>query len=223
MTRQAITLSLRCCVSFPLRRELLPRCCYPMSLQSRRRLRRFAVSRTVSAEPYGSRLPCPRGQRRRGTSPVWMKHPCLQMMTPITRRAGEDSRIASLQETQRGPGLMLRRQGGGSHVIQANAPPFGVTLAGLFATLHRWNALATFPRGEIAPRVLPTSSARVRTRTGRIKSMLPTLTAPFLLRLSISSIRFTRPERGEVRREGTSCRRTVASSGYQIMGVGRCW
>src|SRR5207244_3453141 len=94
---------------------------------------------------------------------------------------------------QRGPGLMLRRQGGGSHVIQANAPPFGVTLAGLFATLHRWNALATFPRGEIAPRVLPTSSARVRTRTGRIKSMLPTLTAPFLLRLSISSIRFTRP------------------------------
>ncbi len=31
------------------------------------------------------------------------------------------------------------------------------------------------------------------------------------------------PERGEVRREGTSCRRTVASSGYQIMAVGRCW
>jgi hypothetical protein len=30
-------------------------------------------------------------------------------------------------------------------------------------------------------------------------------------------------ERGEVRREGTSWRRTVASSGYQIMGVGRCW
>lgn len=115
MTRQAARLSLRYCVSFPRERELLPRCCYPMSLESRRRLPRFAAWRTVSAVPYGSRLPCPRGQRRRGTSPVWMKHPCLQMMTPITRSAGEDSRIASLRETQPGPGHMLRRQGGGSH------------------------------------------------------------------------------------------------------------
>jgi DoxX-like family len=31
------------------------------------------------------------------------------------------------------------------------------------------------------------------------------------------------PERGEVSREGTLCRRTVASSGYQITGGGRCW
>jgi hypothetical protein len=179
MTRQAARLSLRYCVSFPRKRELLPRCCHPMSLESRRRLPKFAAWRTVSAVPYGSRLPCPRGQRRRGTSPVRMKHPCLQMMTPITRRAGEDNRIASLQETEPGPGLMLRRQGGGSHVVQANAPPFGVTLAGLFATLHRWNALAALPRSGNAPGVLPTFSAQVRTRTGRIKSVLPTLTAPF--------------------------------------------
>jgi len=114
MTRQAARLSLQFCVSFPRERELLPRCCHPMSPESRRRLPRFAAWRTVSAVPYGSRLPCPRGQRRRGTSPVWMKHPCLQMMTPITRSAGEDTRIASLRETQPGPGQLLRRQGGGS-------------------------------------------------------------------------------------------------------------
>lgn len=114
MTRHAAGLSLRYCVSFPPERELLPRCCHPMSLRSRRRLHRCAALPTVSAEPYGSGLPCPPGQRRRGTSPVWMKHPCLQMMTPITRSAGEDSRIASLRETQPGPGHLLRRQGGGS-------------------------------------------------------------------------------------------------------------
>jgi hypothetical protein len=70
-------------------------------------------------------------------------------------------------------------------VTQANAPPFGVTLAGLFATPHCWNALATLPRSRIAPRVLPTFSAQVRTRTGRIKSVLPTLTAPFYCDLVI--------------------------------------
>ena len=80
---------------------------------------------------------------------------------------------------------MLRTRGGGSHVIQAIAPPFGVTLAGLFATLHRWNALATLPRSGNAPGVLPTFSAQVRTRTGRIKSVLPTLTAPFYCDLVI--------------------------------------
>lgn len=114
MTRQAARLSLQFCVSFPRQRELLPRCCHPMSLESRRRLPRFAAWPTVSAVPYGSCLLCPRGQRRRGTSPVRMKHPCLQMMTPITRSAGEDTRIASLRETQPGPGQLLRRQGGGS-------------------------------------------------------------------------------------------------------------
>ena len=70
-------------------------------------------------------------------------------------------------------------------VTQANAPPFGVTLAGLFATLHRWNALAALPRSRNAPGVLPTFSAQVRTRTGRIKSVLPTLTAPFYCDLAI--------------------------------------
>ena len=44
---------------------------------------------------------------------------------------------------------MLRHRGGGSHVVQAYAPPFGVTLAGLFATQHYCCALATFSR--IAP------------------------------------------------------------------------
>ena len=69
---------------------------------------------SLSAVPYRRNLLCPRGQRRRGTSPVWMKHPFLQMMTPITRSAGEDTRITSLRETQPGPGQLLRRQGGGS-------------------------------------------------------------------------------------------------------------
>lgn len=136
MTRQAARLSLQFCVSFPRERELLPRCCHPMSLESRRRLPRFAAWPTVSAVPYGSCLLCPRGQRRRGTSPVRMKHPCLQMMTPITRSAGEDNRIASLRETQPGPGLCFAVRAGARMVTQANAPPFGVTLAGLFATLH---------------------------------------------------------------------------------------
>ena len=184
MTRQAARLSLRYCVSFPRQRELLPRCCHPMSLESRRRLPKFVAWRTVSAVPYGSRLPCPRGQRRRGTSPVWMKHPCLQMMTPITRSAGEDNRIASLRETGPGPGLCFAVRAGARMVTQANAPPFGVTLAGLFATLL-WNALATLPRSRNAPGVLPTFSAQVRTRTGRIKSVLPPLTAPFYCDLVI--------------------------------------
>ena len=80
---------------------------------------------------------------------------------------------------------MLRTKGGGSHVIQANAPPFGVTLAGLFATPVSCGALATFLQSPIASGVLPTSSVRVRTRTGRIRSVLPTWTAPFFFRLNV--------------------------------------
>src|SRR2546425_10341141 len=90
---------------------------------------------------------------------------------------------------------MLRTRGGGSHVIQANAPPFGVTLTGLFDTPI--GALATSLQSRWGSGVLPTSSVRVRTRTGRIKSMLPTLTAPFSFRLSVSSIRLTRPAGAE--------------------------
>jgi len=83
-------------------------------------------------------------------------------------KSRKDSRIASLQETQRAASCFAVRRG--SHVIQANAPPFGVTLAGLFATLHRWKHWLRSP-GEIAPRfanVFCTSTDR----TGRIKSML---------------------------------------------------
>src|SRR6266700_5570166 len=87
---------------------------------------------------------------------------------------------------------MLRSSGGGSHVIQANAPPFGVTLAGLFATPVSCGALATSPQSGTASEVLPAFSVRVRTRTGRIKPMEPPPTAPFFVRLSVSSIRLTR-------------------------------
>ena len=87
---------------------------------------------------------------------------------------------------------MLRSSGGGSHVIQANAPPFGVTLAGLFATPVSCSALATSLQSGTASEVLPTSSVRVRTRTGRIKPMEPPPTAPFFVRLSVSSIRLAR-------------------------------
>jgi len=87
---------------------------------------------------------------------------------------------------------MLRSSGGGSHVIQANAPPFGVTLAGLFATPVSCGALATSPQSGTTSEVLPTSSARVRTRTGRIRPVEPPPAAPFFIRLSVSSIRLTR-------------------------------
>src|SRR3989454_7372012 len=92
---------------------------------------------------------------------------------------------------------MLRSRGGGSHVIQAIAPPFGVTLAGLFATPVSCSALATSLRDR-DPEVLPTFSVRVRTRTGRIKSVEPPRTAPFFIRLNVSSIRLTRPSGANV-------------------------
>ena len=193
VSEQYIALSLRFCVSFPPKRELLPRCCHPMDLSSRRRLNRFAAFRTLSDLPYRSCLLGPEGPRRRGTSPVWKKHRCLQMMTPRTRIAGEDTRIASLRKTRPGPDLMLRRRGGDSHVVQANAPPFGATWTGLFATPVDCDALATSLQNQLRSEVLSMSSARVRTRTGRIRSMLPTLTAPFFVRLNVSTIRFTRP------------------------------
>lgn len=52
---------------------------------------------------------------------------------------------------------MLRRQGGSSHVIQAEVPPLEVTRPGLFATPPGGDALATFPlawRQELRPRLL---------------------------------------------------------------------
>src|SRR5712691_9630486 len=198
VSEQHIALSLRFCVSFPPKRELLPRCCHPMDLSSRRRLNRFAAFRTLSDLPYRSCLLSPEGPRRRGTSPVWKKHRCLQMMTPRTRIAGEGSRIASLRKTRPGPDLMLRRRGGDSHVVQANAPPFGVTRTGLFDTPVNCDALAASLQNHLRSEVLSTSSARVRTRTGRIRSVLPTLTAPFFVRLNVSTIRLTRPPGGNV-------------------------
>jgi hypothetical protein len=108
---------------------------------------------------------------------------------------------------------MLRTSGGGSHVIQANAPPFGVTLAGLFATPVSCSALATSPQSSTAPEVLPTSSVRVRTRTGRIKPMEPPSTAPFFYRLSVSSIRFTRRSAAH---DGSGITTTAFSRGYAL-------
>src|SRR5438093_8761746 len=93
---------------------------------------------------------------------------------------------------------MLRSRGGGSHVIQAIAPPFGVPLTGLFATPVSCGALAASPWSRVASKVLSTSSVRVRTRTGRIKPVEPPQTAPFLIRLSVSPIRLTRPYGAEL-------------------------
>ena len=94
--------------------------------------------------------------------------------------------MTSLQKTEPGGSVsMLRSSGGGSHVIQANVPPFGVTLAGLFATPVSCGALAASPQSGTASEVLPTSSVRVRTRTGRIGPVEPPPTAPFFIRLSV--------------------------------------
>ena len=45
---------------------------------------------------------------------------------------------------------MLRSRGGGAHVIQANAPAFGVTLTGLFVTPIAGSALAASLRGQMS-------------------------------------------------------------------------
>jgi hypothetical protein len=149
---------------------------------------------SLSAVPYRRSLPCPRGQRRRGTSPVWMFCRYLQVTARITRIVREDNRIRNSPrisaEAEKPASPSGRKLAG---IIQAKTLPLGATLAGLFARLHRWNALAALPRGGNAPGVLPTFSAQVRTRTGRIKSVLTTQTAPFMLRLSNTSIRLTHP------------------------------
>src|SRR2546425_11779418 len=62
VSEQYIALSLRFCVSFPPKRELLPRCCHPMDLSSRRRLNRFAAFRTLSACLIGPVYSVPRDQ-----------------------------------------------------------------------------------------------------------------------------------------------------------------
>ena len=143
--------------------------------------------------PYRFHLPC-----RRQAETAWdftglMKHPCLQMTAPSTRIAREGKPYRVSPEDRAGVSIsMLRTKGGGSHVIQATALPFGVSLAGLFATPVSCSALAT-SLPSWTPGVLPTFSVRVRTRTGRIKSVAPPRIAPFLIRLSVSPIRLTRP------------------------------
>ena len=79
---------------------------------------------SLSAVPYRRSLPCPRGQRRRGTSPVWMFCHCLQVTARITRIVREDNRIQTPRESQPRLRNLLRRQGGSSqdHSGQ-NAPP----------------------------------------------------------------------------------------------------
>ena len=68
----------------------------------------------LSAVPYRRNLPCPRGQGRRGTSPVRMFRRCLQVTARITRIVGEDTRIPTPRESQRNLRNLLRRQGGSS-------------------------------------------------------------------------------------------------------------
>jgi hypothetical protein len=147
---------------------------------------------SLSAVPYRRSLLCPQGQRRRGTSPVWMFRRYLQVTARITRIVREDNRIQTPRESQQAekPASPSGRKLAG--IVQAEALPLGATLAGLFDTPHCWNALATLPRSD-CPGVLPTFSAQVRTRTGRIRSVRLTQTAPFMLRLSNTSIRLTHP------------------------------
>src|SRR5947208_16584842 len=90
---------------------------------------------------------------------------------------------------------MLRTRGGGSHVIQAKRATLRSNVG--WPLRYAIGALAASLQSRCGPEVLPTSSAQVRTRTGRIRSVLPSLTAPFCFRLSISSIRLTRPAGAE--------------------------
>ena len=69
---------------------------------------------SLSAVPYRRSLPCPRGQRRRGTSPVWMFCRYLQVTARITRIVREDNRIQTPRESQPKLRNLLRRQGGSS-------------------------------------------------------------------------------------------------------------
>jgi hypothetical protein len=69
---------------------------------------------SLSAVPYKRSLLCPRGQRRRGTSPVWMFRHYLQVTARITRIVREDNRIQTPRESQPKPRSLLRRQGGSS-------------------------------------------------------------------------------------------------------------
>jgi hypothetical protein len=79
---------------------------------------------SLSAVPYRRNLLCPRGQRRRGTSPVWMFRRYHQVTARITRIVREDTRIRTPRESQPRLRNLLRRQGGSSqdHSGQ-NAPP----------------------------------------------------------------------------------------------------
>ena len=69
---------------------------------------------SLSAVPYRRSLPCPRGQRRRGTSPVWMFCHYLQVTARLTRIVREDHRIRTPRESQPRLRSLLRRQGGSS-------------------------------------------------------------------------------------------------------------
>jgi hypothetical protein len=69
---------------------------------------------SLSAVPYRRNLLCPRGQRRRGTSPVWMFRRYLQVTARITRIVREDNRIRTPRESQPKLRSLLRRQGGSS-------------------------------------------------------------------------------------------------------------
>src|SRR5437588_4834081 len=118
-----------------------------------------------------------------------MNRRCLRMTAPRTKVAGECKTVHPL------PG---DRAGARSH-----ASPTGWKLARRFGRhaalrsnvdwplryVHYWHALASSPQSlsEALP-VLPTFSAQVRTRTGRIRSVLPTWTAPFSFRLNVSFI-----------------------------------
>ncbi len=148
---------------------------------------------SLSAVPYGWSLPCPQGQRRRGTSPVWMFRHSLPVTARITRIVREDNRIQTPRESHWKLRNLLRRRGGSSqdHSGQ-NAPPLSNAGRPLrYAPLLERTGYA--PPEPDCPRSFANVFCTNTAHTGRIKSVLAAQTAPFMLRLSNTSIRLTHP------------------------------
>ncbi len=129
-------------------------------------------------------------------------HHFSQVTTRITRivrrRYPYSRRRRALRE-----GPMLRRKGGGWHIVQAEVPPPGVWLLGSFVTVRSWVAvrttLAAYPHLD-GDGVRATSSVQVRTCTGSFWPFVSPFFRPprlFIGRLSRQSRRLTHPFRGK--------------------------
>ena len=115
-----------------------------------------------------------------------MKHPYLQMATPSTRIAGEGKPYRVSPEDRAGNSIsMLRTKGRrlARHPGQRATLRSNIDWPLRYARFLRRTGYV--PPEPITSEVLSTSSVRVRTRTGRIRSVLPTWTAPFEIRLNV--------------------------------------